>query len=118
VVEETGIAIHLLQPMTPPKAIEELSAILKTEDIEHPIVVYKTTKEEWAEHKKAYPYIYDSPDIEGEIMQIRAGHNRVEWARRQGDTYIRALVYNNLEDATEECKRQMKWHKRKHGALI
>ncbi len=112
------IPILGLWPMTAPKAIEELSAILENEPIVHPIVVYITNKEEWAKHKEQVPYIDSPPEVEGEILQIRAGHNRVEWLKRQGITEVLALVYDDMREAQEECMRQMTWHKQRHGALI
>ena len=117
-VREVEVALELLHPMTAPKAIEELSAILDKEPIEHPIVVYVTNKEEWTKQKEQVPYIYDSPDVEGYILQIRCGHNRVAILKRRGEKSIRALIFNNIEEATAECARQNKWHKQRYGALI
>ncbi len=112
------IPILGLWPMVSPKAIEELSAILENEPIVHPIVVYRTTEEEWFQEKLRVPYIDMPPEVEGEILQIRAGHNRVEWLKRKGETEVLALIYTNLQEATAECMRQMEWHKIKHGPLI
>ena len=117
-MEEVVIDIADLHPMAPPKAIEELSVILDEEDIEHPIVVLLTDRDAWLEQKKQVPFILDPPDTEEPIMQIRCGHNRTEWLKRQGITKVRALLFIDVNKAGEECFRQQKQHKQKHGALI
>jgi hypothetical protein len=119
-MEEVELNISDLYPMTWAKAINELSAILENEEIEQPIVVLLTDKATWAAQKLAVPFINDPPDVEDDeiIMQIRCGHNRVEYLKRKGIDKVRALVYIDSGKAGEECFRQQKWHKQKYGALI
>ncbi len=119
-MDEVELDIDLLHPMAPPKAINELTAILDCEEMQHPIVVLITDRESWIEQKKQVPFILDPPDVpEGElIMQIRCGHNRVEYLKRKELDKVKALVYIDVNKAGEECFRQQKWHRQKHGALI
>jgi len=117
-MEEVELNISDLHPMTEPKAINELAAILENEEIVHPIVVLLVDKNIWAEQKKKVPFIFDPPEIEGVIMQIRCGHNRVEWLKRQGKTTVRALIYIDEGLSSEKCKEQNKWQKQKHKPLI
>lgn len=114
------VFIEECYPMVRAQAYKELSFIMNGEtDFHNPIVLLRTTREEWAEFKKTRAnFILDPPDIEGEILQIRCGHNRIELAMQKGLTEIDAVIYDSLKDAAEECHRQNKWQKQKYGALV
>ena len=119
-MEEVELDIDILHPMAPPKAINELSAILEEEEMVNPIVVLITDKDNWLKESSRIPFLLGPPDVDSDepIMQIRCGHNRVEWLKRKGITTVKALVYICATKAGDECYRQQKWHKQRHGALI
>lgn len=112
------VNINLIYPMVKATAPNELEAVLEEKDFLHPIILYRCTRYEWEQMQKNYPQILPPPNTGGSILQIRCGHNRVELAKRWGWETIPAVVYNDLDGATNECRVQHQWHKRKYGALV
>ena len=113
------VKISDIHPMVEASAYKELETVMEGSiDFHHPIILLRTTKDEWSSHKEKSPFIFNPPDIDGEILQIRCGHNRVELLKRVGIETVDALIFDSLDEATEECVRQNKWHKRKYGALV
>lgn len=107
-----------IHPMVKAKAVDKLAATMDTKSFKHPIILYRTTKYEWeCDKRDRYPQILDPPNISGEILQIRCGHNRVALAEQWGEEEIDAVVYDNLEEAMTDCRAQQKWFKNRYGSL-
>lgn len=113
------IRIDDIYPMMEARAYKELEALMQgSVDFVNPVVLLRTIREEWLEYKKSKAnFILDPPDIDGEILQVICGHNRIELYKQSGRTVIKCVVFDSREEAAEECRRQSNWHKRQWGAL-
>ena len=115
--------LDILHPMFPtkPEKVERLHLwVRQSRSFIHPLVILKTTSEQWLREQKARPDILDPPkvsDPKQTIYQIRAGHNRLALLKEWGSTHAQCYVFDNLLDAGDEMAHQTKWQKRVNESL-
>ena len=79
--------------------------------LKHPVVVIKTTKEQWEEERKSYNFVIAAPDVDGTFYQIRFGHNRVAALLELGETSVDCIICDSAAEAAVLGKEQALWQK-------
>lgn len=70
----------------------------------YPILVVRTTRDEWLKTKELDPSILDPPQDGDVIYRIQCGNNRAKAAEELGYTHIDTVVFHRLQDAYDACR--------------
>jgi len=111
------IKLKDLHPMVVPQCTNEVKASILKIGLKNPVVVIKTTKEEWKKESDSIHFILNPPNIEGEFYQIRFGHNRVAALLELGRSEVPCIVCNTINEAADIGRSHALWQKQKLNPL-
>lgn len=123
-VSGTNIAYPALVPMAKlhptikwgwhPDNYQDIITSIKEHGLDHPIVIWETTVEEWLKMSNAQPADIIGPPMgfnrnpTKPVLLVMCGNNRLNAAKELGYDYIDVIICKNKEEVNKWCGKQRK----------
>lgn len=113
------IELERIHPVVKPtaEALNKLKAVVKDDNLEHPLVLMEVTKLDWIQSKQMLPFILDPPEVKGKFYACMTGNTRLQLLKDRGYTEAECVVVDTYDDAVKLMMEQGKWFRQKYGSL-